>query len=393
MSSIVQGFSGSQQIPAAQTLYADRPSGSGLAPIAADGTTDDGPALVAQLAYIKSTWGSGRLVLPAGKTIRCGPMGTLPTKVQIEGLPGTTLYFSGLTGTQTAMSVSDHDFIPLSKLSLRGPGKTSTTTGLSIAGSGNVFDHISVYQFGTDVNLNNPDTYINKFEGGSLGDATLCVKLDINATSTSNAGERNVFTGVTFFNSDKAVLLDSGGGSTIFYDCSFDYCVRFGDLFSGHAYFSGCHFESADTVSTSGYLFNANFNSVTTFDGCRFILAKFGSGGLRWIVNPGQGPWNYGFGRISFGRGNRAFFFDSGGSGRNVSSDELMFIGSGLTAATMENPFVHKWGPVTAMPGCNDGAAPQAGITVRPSTNVSAGTVTVTASSAPTSDLPVRVQF
>lgn len=381
-------------IPAAQTLRTDYPSGVGLSPVSPTATASaNAAALIAQAAYVAATWGSGRIVLPAGATIPCGPLGAWPQKVQLYSLQGTTLDFSSLTGTQTAMSLSGIGFTPIAGVLVKGPGKTSTVTGLDIAGQDLTFDHVTVREFGTCVDLANENTYINKFTGGAIGEGGLCVNLNLFDAGTSNAGERNVFTGVTFFNSTKILSLSTGGGSTIFQDCSFDYSANFGDLYGGHAHFSGCHFESADSATSSGYLFNSQFNPVITFEGCRFILAKFGAGGLRWILNPNTGPSNYGFGRITFGPGNRAYFFDTAGNGHNVSSDELIFIGAGLTTATMETPFVHKWGPITATPAWNDGTGVQA-ITVAPSASVSAGTVTVTASSAPaTNALPVRVQF
>jgi hypothetical protein len=390
------GAAPSAPAPADRTLYAADPDTATTGLTAVDATASasaNATALAAQAAYVATNWGSGRIVLPSGDSIPCGPLGTWPAKVELSALEGTVLDQSSLTGTQVGISIVDTDFTPLRRVILKGPGKTSTCVGLSVTGSGLTFDQVGVREWGKAVDLVHANTYIITFRGGGIGESGVCVDAAVNGV-VSNSGEKILFDGVTFFNSPLGLNLDTGGGSVLLKACSIDYCAVSANLYSGHTEFEGCHIETADTVATGGYVFDANYNSVTTFTGCRFILAKAGSGGLRWILNPAHGPWNYGFGRVSFGPGNRAYFYDSNGASANVSSDELMYVAAAATTATIESPFVHKWGPITALPAWNDGQLTQAGITVRPSVNVSTGVVTLTASSAPvTNALPVRVQF
>ena len=55
----------------AQTVWADNPpTGSGLTALNANGSTDDQARLQAMLSYVDSTWGSGQVVLPPGRTIK-----------------------------------------------------------------------------------------------------------------------------------------------------------------------------------------------------------------------------------------------------------------------------------------------------------------------------------
>lgn len=379
--------SGSGSPTAARVAYAlDPPSGSGLSPLAADGTTNDATALQAQLNWIASNWTAGQLVLPAGKTIKCNSAVTVPAKVQIYGLEGTSkLNFSALAGTATAMTFSDQDFTSMVGVTVNGPGKTSTVTGLSVSGKC-TFDHCFVDGFGTGVNLAHNDTYFNKFFGGAIGNCTLCLYLDIFTSGAANAGERNVFSGLTFYNSTKGAQLDTQGGGAYFFDCSFDYCGIGFTATSGANEFHGCHFESDNGTSTGLFYCQPQYNSITTFHGCRFILG--GDGTLNHIIDPGSGPLNYGFGRVEF-NSTKAWSNASG----NRMSRELGFITAGTTSTAIVTPFVHKWGPVKVAPAWNDGVSPQSGITLSLAINLSTSTATVTASSAPAADLPFCIEF
>lgn len=382
-----------------QTVRADNPpTGSGLTALSADGSTDDRGRLQAMLDYVDSTWGSGQVVLPPGRTIKVNSGISLAAGVQLVALEQTVLNFSALTGTSTAVTVNDTDFTPLVGVKLVGPGKSSTVTGLSVSGTGQTFDRITVREFGTAVNLAHNNTYINRFIGCDIGESGLCVNQDLFDAGATNAGERTVFTGCAFFNSDQFINVQSNQGGLFFTNCSVDYCKDYGLTNDSHVIFTGCHLESNySTTTPNSYMFNPGYENRLVFTGCNFIMSAVGGEGLRFIINPASAPSNVTKGRVLFDNC-LAYFIDSGHTGQQRFSEEFLQIAGSTTSLSFETPFVSNWSPVTAMPGANQGdTQAQATVTAAISRSGSTvtGSVTITAPSTVTGGtvLPVRIKF
>lgn len=379
---------------AERTIYLTAPpSGSGLSDVTAGGT-DERAKVQAALDYVDTTWGSGYVVGPMGATVKCDTGITIPAGVQLRD---TRLDFSAMTGTGFAVTVNDTDFAPLCNVRLDGPGKTSTVKGLSVSGTGQRFERVQIRYFGRDLDLAHSDTYINTFVGCAIGESNMCVYQDLTAAGASNAGEKTIFQDCAFFNSAQILQVTNNQGGLFLRGCSLDYSTLMGYFSDSHVFFTDCHIESNFVTSTNGWFFEPAFEARLSFTACNFIMGSTGGEGLRYILKPSTGPSVNGKGRVMWSDCT-AYFVDTGHTGQQRFSDELVWIDPSTTAKTFETPFVSNWGVVTAHPGRYQGDT-QAQATVAVSTGFSAGSqngqVTVTAPATVTAGtyLPVRIKF
>lgn len=388
--------SGSGGVPAAaRTVYlTDPPSGSGLSAIAANGSTNDRAAVQAALDYVDATWGSGYVIGPIGSTVKCNTGITIPNKVQLRDI---ILDFTSMTGTATAITVNDTDFMPLYNVKATGPGKTSAVTGVSVTGVGCRFERLELRTFFRNVDLAHTDTYINTFVQCAIGEAGTCVYQDIAAAGASNAGEKTIFRDSTFFNSNKVLQITNNQGGVFFDGCSFDYSAEMGYISTSHVFFTNCHIESTYVATPNGYLFEPAYEARLSFTACNFIMGSTGGEGLRFIIKSNTGPSVNGRGRVLFADC-MAYFVDTSHNGQQRFSEELVWIDGGSSSKTFETPFVSNWNPVTARPGAYQGDT-QAQATVTVSTGFSSGAqngqVTVTGTGTVTGGtyLPVSIKF
>lgn len=351
-----------------QSVHLDAPpTGSGLSAVAANGTTNDRAAVQAALDYVKSTYGGGRVVCPAAKTLKLNTGITIPTKVQLD-LNGATLDFTSL-GAAVAITVADADFRPLRGGRILGPNtgsgdsfSTTASTGVDISGNGMKFEDLLIERFFRAIDLNNENTFIFQFSNVNIGHCGICVFADFGGsfggTATGNAGERVAFDNCTMYNSN-AILKASGAGAAFFFDaCSFDYSGQFFDIAGSHVYYSNCHFETTSGVGDSwstktDHLGKMQGTSRLYMSNISIIM---GSSVIK-IIDSATGPSTYGSGFALFS--NCVAF----SSGSQKTSRQLISAGAvGATSYTQNSPFVTKWNTIKVAQVTTDGYPARASI-------------------------------
>lgn len=222
-----------------------------------DGTTDDSTAIQAAHDSIVDggipsvlSFSPGTYKLDSGLSINTSYM-------IIEG-NNAVLDFSSLSSgtalTLSGDSTQAYQGNPfyntdkhISHLDIRGPGNTSSVTGIEMSPSGNStavahysFYNLNVSEFGTGINIGN-NSYILGFYGCEFWICGTCVQ---HSAGLSNSGERIIFTNCSFYNSDTGFDIGNSACDISLYGCSVDgmhdnYIYCNGGMISC----SGCHFE------------------------------------------------------------------------------------------------------------------------------------------------------
>lgn len=217
-------------------------------------------------------------------------------KVRVVGKRTVIDASSMTTGTAVALTSSvanttgsyDHraNRPPLQGVKIKGSGRTNTVVGLSLAGgTTNELAHVraawdvTVTGFGTGLSLgsgvHNIEMGVDIYECGRCIDDT---------AATTNAGERIVFVGGAFFNSNMAAYLHNSTGDYTFLACSFDYNVQQFDIAGSQVHVINPHIESNDanygtnvplTIASGAFVMHGGVitGSVTTIP--------------HWITNSG----------------------------------------------------------------------------------------------------------
>lgn len=379
------------------------PSGSGLNAVAANGSTNDAATVQAHLDYVKSTWGSGVLVLPAGKTLKMNSGITIPTKVRLDHT-GATLDFSALsTTTGVAITINDSDWCPLvgSGGLIIGPSGDPRTTptntadvsiGVKVTGARLDIIGLNVRSFGRGVRTSYSNTWSLTFRGGGIYQCYYNIWADNDADVASNAGESIVFDGLTIYNAVKGMRICGNGVSAFFNHCRIDYLLtRFGEIEDARVHFTNCHIEVGNTQIA--YLFDVDKNAHVDFSNT-YVLMGAGSPNItHFLFNPAKVPWNINFGGARFAN-TKIFYVNPSGTNSEQRSELMVDFPSGTTTSTFHTPYPIRWGPVTAEFCSTDssrvGNFDQAYVTW---TDAATGNITVTASASAGFTRKVRVKF
>lgn len=387
---------------ASHTVYADEPH-PGVSAIAADGTTNDAAALQAQLDYVKSTWGAGRVVLPSGRSVKCSAGLTIPTKVQLD-YSGATLDQSGISTTSgVGVTVNDADFTPIVGTGglIIGPSGDPRTTpsntadvsvGVKITGNGLMFSDLNVRSFGRGVDTAQSNTWSLTFRGGRIFQCYYNIWADNDADVASNAGESIVFDGMSIFNAVRGMRICGNGISAFFDHCRIDYLLtRFGELQDARVHFTDCHIEVGNTQIA--HLFDVDKNAHVYFGDC-YVLMGAGSPNITfYLFDPAKAPWNINFGGARF-ENTSIYYVNPSGSGSEQESTLMVDLPANVTTATFHTPYPIRWCPVTAQFASTDttrvGNFDQVYVTW---TDATTGNITITASASSASVRKVRIKF
>lgn len=365
------------------TVHSDAPPFP-LAPIAADGVTDDSATIQAHLDYVKSTYGGGAVELPPNKIIKCNSGITIPAKVQLRSSLSTIIGFPGL-GTGTAITINDNDFVPMVGVRIEGPNwqheRADGSTGLNITGARLQFYDTRIRFFGHGIDLAHIDTYIITFTGGMMGNCGTIVYNDIIASGAYNAGERIVFDSVTFDNSDRALNVTAGGQSFYLTNCSIDFCAEFGYVRDAFVYLTASHLETGGN-DAGPWLFDVDANAHMFFSNVNVLMGSDRPGGLYHLFRLDHGPWNFGFGSARFDNVS-VYYIDPNGATQARFSEELVAWPANATEVSFYTPFPLKWAPLTAQFAVTNGdTQPVGDNTVRiTGANPDTGLITLAATS------------
>lgn len=377
------GSGSSSTAPINQTVYSAEPP-VGLTAIAADGTTDDSATIRAHLAYVKSTYGGGRVVLPAAKTIKCSSGITIPAGVALVGSVTTVLNFSS-AGNATAITINDANFIPLIGMSLignnTGDGSTfssTTSIGISITGNGLSFRDININRFNKAIDLAHDNTFIVDFYNCSIGNCALCINIDL--TGVNNSGERIVFNACTIYNSGTIFRAYGSGVGLFMQGCSLDYSQVYGNIGDAHVFLSNCHLESkkvnsstTDWGTLNDYIIYMTGTGRLYMDNCNLIF----SGAVYHVICATQGPYTFGNGMAHFSNCT-SYNTPTSGPAQQGFSEGLYAANSGDTTKTVYSMFMSKWNSVSTLMVATD-TYPQSPIGLYISAlDAVAGSVTIT---------------
>lgn len=373
-----------------QTVYSYEPStASGLSAIAADGTTDDKATIQAHLNYVSTTYGGGKVILPAGKTIKMSSGLVIPAKVALIGQESTTMNFSTMASNGIAFTINDTNFTPLERLTIIGNNAgnnssfaTTTSVGVSVTGNSLNFRNIALTRFNRGFDFAHDNTFIIDLIDCSAGMCGVCVYVDLNGVN--NSGERIVAHGCTWWNS-LVIVRAVGSGVGVFFDgCSLDYSGLFAYIADAHVFISNCHLESKLITSSStdwgtpnNYMMYMNGTGRLYMSNCNIII----SGAVYHVVSDLQGPYTYGSGMAHF-TNCTSFNTTSGGSSQQGFSEGLYAANSGDTTKTVYSMFVTKWNAMTVSMASTDGYAASPIVPTITAAATDYGTVTVTFSSA-----------
>lgn len=344
ISAVGTGFGGSSSGSTSggwPTVYADNPP-AGLTAVAFNNTTNDAPALQAQLDYVKNTYGGGRVVLskPSGAGVKWNTGITIPAKVQLWSDQVTLINATAIT-SGAAITVIDNDFTPLVGIRMDGgmfsptaADLTSSYTGISVTGHGLEFEDCMLQYFGRGYDLAKNGTYIVTIRGGSTTRCATCVYLDIEAVGSIVAGERVTIKDHTIANAVRGFNASAGGCHLRLENVSTDFVDEVGRINNARVFYSG-HIETNDP-----YLFDMTGNAMLFMTDTELVL------GQAIMVKAGQGPANLGFGGVRVQNSN-AFFTNNIGVSGNVRSEHTFLWPANTTTQTVYVPWALKWCPVS----------------------------------------------
>lgn len=363
-------------------IYADSPPG-GLTPVTFNDTTDDGPALQAQLTYVKNTFGGGQVVLskPNGAGVKITSGLTIPTGVQLVSDERTVIDATAIT-TGAAITVNDTNFTPLVGIRMDGgmfvPTSTdlpSTYTGISVAGSGLKFEKCHLQYFGRALDVAHSDTYGVTFEDCTIDHCATGLYGDIEAAGVGNSGEKIVYSGGSIANSVRGFRLTAGGMHARFVNTSIDFCKELGSTNNARIFFQG-HLESGGD-GVNNYLFDVTGNSMVDIVDTEIVMGGR-TGGLYYIFKQSAGPSNYAFGAARFSNVH-CYFVDSDGNAQNVRSEHMVDWPANTTTKTITTPYPLRWATTTAQFCVTDGGSLPNGDPIYISaSNTSTGKITLT---------------
>jgi hypothetical protein len=367
------------------TIYADSPSG-GLTAVTFNNTTNDQPALQAQLNYLSSTYGGGRLVLskPNGTGVKINSGITVPAKVQLVSDETTLINATAIT-SGAAITVNDTNFTPLVGVRMDGGMFTPTSadltnsyTGISVTGTGLKFEKCHLQYFARAIDITHSNTFGLTFQDFTIDHCATGLYGDHEAAGTSNSGEKITYSGGSIANSVRGFRLTGNGTHTRFTDTSIDFCAELGSVNNAHVFIQG-HLESGGD-GVNNYLFDVTGNSVFDVADTQIVMGGR-TGGLYYIFKQTAGPSNYAFGSARF-RGVHCFFTDSDGASKNIRSEEMVDWPATTTTKTISTPFPLRWCTTTAQFCITDGGGlPNSDVIYVSASNTSTGKITLTAPS------------
>lgn len=341
-----------------ETVYALTPPAR-LAPLACDGS-DDSAKLAAMLAYVKATYGSGQVRLPHGKTVTLASGITIPAGVRLVGDATSVLRYTATSGT--AVTVDDGSCAPLQGFKVDGPGQTgNTATGISVKGARLSFRGLEVRSFYRGISVVNSDTYILDFDQCRLGNCSTIIWADVAGKSgspaVSNSGERLLFTNCLLDNSGEVIYASENGPDVVFVGCSLDFCRSFGTFWDLVVRFVGCHIESL-AGTTNPHLFTGLGNPKISITSSYILM---GGQGIQHVMNPSNGPYNFGSGHLR--ASDSTFYWGgvAGGAGAgNIPSEQLVQVPANATSITATSPWVSAWSsPTVAWAGVGPATTPR----------------------------------
>jgi hypothetical protein len=359
---------------------------TGLTAVTFDNTTDDKPALQAQLDYVKATYGGGRVVVskPNATGVRIASGITIPAKVQLVWDEATVLNASAIT-SGAAVTVNDVNFTPIIGLRMDGGlfspvvgDLTSSYTGVSVTGNGLKFEKMHLQYFGRALDFVHNNTFGVTFQDCTIDHCAHGLYGDVEASSATNVGEKIVYTGGSIANSVRGFRLTGNGTHARFTDTSIDFCTELGSVNNAHVFIRG-HLETGGD-GVGNYLFDVTGNSVFDIADTQIVMGSR-TGGLYYIFRQTAGPSNYSFGSARF-RGVHCFFTDSDGVAKNIRSEEMVNWPASTTTLTITTPFPLRWCTTTAAFCITDGGGlPNSDVIYVSSSNTSTGKITLTAPS------------
>lgn len=289
---------------------------------------------------------------------------TIPEFGELRGQAKPVLTFAGDGLTQLKHST-------LSNVIVEGPGRATSTTGLNISGDHQVTEKVVVRQFGIGWQGNNPNTYITTSRDCTYAYCGTAVSMWLDGSLT--AGEKILFDGCTFANSDVLFRLRGSFLDTFFIGCSFDYCVDYGELSNGQHHFIGGHIETSANVTTQGFLLRKTNGAQVEFMGVRFGMV-----GVPYVVDRTT-EGTSGYVRYTNCPSNS---LQAGTASSFVSRSAIYHqLAAGTREATLHTPFASR----TAFPSVS-----MSGMTANPARPLASPSVTFDpASTAVTVSLPV----
>lgn len=359
------------------------PSGSGLTAIAANGTTNDATTLQAQINYVNSTWGEGRILLP-GSSIKCnsGLTGLGFTQLIGQGKERTTLDFSGAGTSVLAIdSTGNSSNSPVENLLLLGPNTgdkltypTNTSTGVRMAGVPARLDHVRITNFFKGVDSTNANSFFHTLFDVHIGYAG--VAWDLNGGATNNGGtipsefgERMNFIDGSIFNSQIGIDIDKSGIGCFVSHSSLDYLGLVARIIDGFFMVTECHIETGYAPSGNGnwgavnrYIIDASFEARMAFSNTRFEVRD---DGVFQVLTPNAGPAVYNSGHARFSNCTWYGQMPNLEKRQYQSKDMVFWAASDGATKTVRSPFATKWNTIRAYPVYSDGTGVPAGHSVR----------------------------
>lgn len=324
------------------TVNAAAPPGT-LTPVTFNNSTNDQPALQAQLDYVKAAYGGGRVVLskPDGVGVRITSGITIPAKVQLWSDETTLINAAGIT-TGAAITVNDVDFTPLVGIRMDGgltlpttTDLTSSYTGIRVTGRGLRLEKTHLQYFGRGIDLATSGTFCNTIVGGHMSRVATGFYLDYEAVGNPVSGERNTIKDFTVANSVRGFNASNGGNHLRFENVSIDFTDEAGRISNAHVYYQG-HIETTDP-----YIFDVSNNAMLQMADTELIL------GQAVLFKTGVGPTNPGFGGARF-HNCVCFFTNNVGVSGTIRSEHTFLWPATTASFTLYVPYPLKWCPVEA---------------------------------------------
>lgn len=351
------GLSSKQWEDITQTVWAVSPSAeSGLTAVSTTGTVDSATALQAILNYVDTTYGAGRVVLPAGKIVKCNSGITVPDLVTLMMLPGGNLDFSGMSASGTAITVNwpvdgsytRSGYVVLDGVCLSGPGggAGATSVGVSVTGVSLRFIGLRIWNFGRGFDPSHSETWLVSLINSTIRNCQICYYLDNESSAASNAGEEMVIDRCVLFNAQTAIRSTGAGVHLQVTDTSIDYCGLFMYARESWNYFVGCHLESQGGTSGT-YLIQPAGNAKIVMQATDVIMGAGTTSTLNFLFDPNSGPSNFGNGQAHFST-TKIYAINPSGGDVTHYSDQLIEFPANQTTMTIFTPFPTSWCMVEA---------------------------------------------
>ncbi|MDP4143175.1 MAG: hypothetical protein Q8936_01655 [Bacillota bacterium] len=329
---------------------------TGQIAVHADNIVDDSMIIQNLLNYISTNFGSGSLMLPPNKILKCSNGITIPQGVTLIG-NGSLLDFSS-AGNIVAITINGSGFTPLSNINIKGNNtgnasnfSTTTSTGLSVIGNKLNFHKVSIYYFNYGIDLAHSNTYLITLDYCNIYLCAIDIYADLYSRSATTAGERITFNNCNFFNSQLICKASSNALDMYFNNCSCDYSNYFFSVNDAMLFFNNCHFESNSSGTSGSWYSSVNYLFDTGSSGGRLLFTNclFDIFNMSLVINSTNFNANA---KVCF-TNCIGYYKNSLGTTTNCYSDENIFAYAGATSATMYSCFISQITYPFAISSCN----------------------------------------